>query len=565
MAALSQGRDGGPRSARLPAKVALAVALPLALLGLTELSLRLAGVEPSSERRVSWCKEHAVPEPPFFPVYEADGVRYRLARTESQPHPWPAEKGAGVVRVVALGGSAVHGYGFTRSGAWPDLLEERLAGAWRDREVEVLNLGTIAWSAQQVLVLGTQVLAELDPDLLVVAAGNNELLEWLGARRYLPPGALRRWVWTVTWSRRLRSSAIYSGLASILDAQDHGVWGQTDFSDDEPLAREARAPLGERGRAFAERNFHHDIGRLIERAHEAEVPVLLVAPPVNLRYQPPTWEEDAEGAEAELERAVRALADGHPYQPSARGWAAHRVFAFAEALYEQEHPWAEDWYWRTLERDPAPNRVLPRVRARALSLPADAHLDAHLVVAGLGPDPIVGYERIFDHCHPDPTAHAAIADAIAERVLDELLPGEQVRAPPPRGLDAWLGMEGDYVRDPGTERRAWWVEARASPSTPEAWLRLATVVWHTAEGHCHRGNSPCLQEGFDAAREAVELDPDLCAGWAALGRMGFAIDHLETAPWLSRALSCDPSDARSGWYLRRLERRRAAAGRAEDP
>lgn len=538
---------------RLPLgrRLAFTAGLLVGLLAVTEVALRLLGVQANADRRVSWCREHAPPEPPYFPVLQVDGVDYRAPRIEAQPHPWPADKAPGTRRIVALGGSAVHGYGFTRAGAWPDLLEERLTGAWSDTPVEVLNLGTIAWSAQQLLELTTHVLAELEPDAIVLASGNNELLEWLGARRYLPEPALTRWVWGVTWSRRLRHTATYSAAADAL-AGGPGVWGQTDYSDDVQLDPHDQAVLGEQGRAFAARNYRHDVRRIVELADDQGVPVVIVAPPVNLAYRP----ADPPSPEPEASRSLRAQAgrdlldDPTVVPPDDAIPTAVAAWEWAEALRDQGLPRAQDWYWRALSMDPSPNRALPRVRAIALATPAAATIDGHAVVAELSADGVVDYDLVFDHCHPTPDAHAALAQAIAVALVTQVFPGGAVQTPPPAdGVDAWLRMGQDYVRDPATERAQWLEQVRAAPTTPDDLLLLGTVTWHTTDGHCPSGRTPCLQEGFDALRQAVALDPTHCESWAALGRMGAAIDHPDTERWLTTAVACDPTDARSAWRL----------------
>jgi lysophospholipase L1-like esterase len=520
-----------PQRSGLARRLLFAAVVSSGLLGLTELGLRLAGVEAHADRRVSWCREHIVPSPPFFPTAEVDGLAYRVARTESQPHPWPALKRPGTRRILALGGSAVHGYGFTRAYAWPDRLEEHLAGAWGGVPVEVLNLGTVAWSSQQLLELTKHALVELEPDAIVVMSGNNELLEWLGARRYLPPEELRAWVTGVTWSRRLRSLALYNALADKVEASS-GAWGQTEISDDDSLPVEDQGLLTEADRAFAERNFRHDLGRIRELSEDHGVPLVVVAPPVNLEYAPPEW-------------------------PGTDN-AASRAYARAQELHEQGEPAsAVELYWQALEQDPSPNRVLPRVRQAALDQDATATLDGHAVLEATTLDGVVGWSEVFDHCHPNEGSHEVLAQAIAEVLVEQVFPGGQVQQPPPlTGLDAWSGRQGgDYLRDPETEKRRMLEAARAAAVDAPSQLHLGAVVWHTVNGLCPEGRGPCVDEALSALRAASRADPGSCEAWAGLGRIGFAIDHPETRGWLDQALACDPQDARSAWYRQRLSRR----------
>ncbi len=558
--------------------------LPLAALAVAgEAGLRLAGWQGEPDRVVSWCREHAIPERPYFPRSElADAHRYRTPRVEAQPRPWAdGPPAAGVRRIFAFGGSAVHGYGFTRVGSWPDKLEERLAGAWGEGDVEVINAGVIAFSSQQVLMLAKEALAEHGADALVIYSGNNELLEWFDARRYLPEPALRRWVAGLTWGRRLRASRLYRLGVGLLGGVEVGYWGQTEFTDDEALPWAGRARLGDADRAFAAAAYRYNIGRVLELADAAGVPVVLSTVGVNYEDPPGEFEElsgpEPPAAREALEEAEQRLVAGELEAAEAafeRGFAAWPEaivhYRWAQLLRREGRPEAALVHYRAaVALDENTHRAPAYINAviRELGGRAAALVDGEAVLAGLSEDGITDWDVIYDYCHPRPSAHDALADAFAVALTQTVWPGGQPQRAPKPGrdhVDGWYGPgvdpeNGPDSPDPGTERRQWWTDARAQtdaePESPDAWNARGVVAWHTFHADCARGELPCLEHARAAFAEAAALDPGYCPAWANLGRLEFAVGHPGAGAHLARAAACDPQDARSAWYLQRLEAR----------
>lgn len=102
-----------------------------------------------------------------------------LVRTNSdgfRAHELPtAGKENDEVRIFCLGESTTFGANAaTNETTWPELLEAKLASAFPTRRIRVFNLGmSMATSAYSVALLGTLV-AQLDPDLVIVYHGINE-------------------------------------------------------------------------------------------------------------------------------------------------------------------------------------------------------------------------------------------------------------------------------------------------------------------------------------------------------------------------------------------------------
>jgi len=530
----------------------------LVLLAVAELSLRLAGYRGQPDREVSWCREHAQLQRPFFRAMPLDGQEraYYAPAFAAHPRPFPVKKEEHQRRVFVLGGSAAHGYGFSRNGSFPGRLQELLGPACPGSDVQVINAGTIAASSQQLLMLAKEILTGLEPDLLVVYAGNNELLEWWDWRQYLPPAAHRLFVWNLRLNMRLSRLRSYLWAREALRGAQ--AWGQTSYSDDEALPWEQRARMEESDRAYAAESFERNLGRLLDEAEAAGVPVLLVPVATNWMDPPGIFWHAEDGGEVPqevgelLQRAHDLLA---PLEQSQRRDPA--LAAQVEELFEQAFAqWPEaitQYRWGELYRgqglpalarphlleairlDENPHRAPPYINAITRRLAAERGLpmaDGEQVAAGLSRDGIIGWKQVYDHCHPTMQTHWALAGAVAEVVADEVWPaecaGDGVGEGVSTGLVALEERYGDgqrlgdfmevhlkrgsgvYAADPETEGRKRWQGARvAAPHFDEAerWNELGLLAYHHFQADCRPERGPCLQEALDAFRQALEADP----------------------------------------------------------
>ena len=560
-------------------------ALTLVLFLVTvEVGFRLAGYQGETDRTVSWCREHALNRPPFFSPTEVAGTRAFVPLIEGQPRPFPVEKSANTKRIFAFGGSAVHGYGFTRTGAWPDKLEEQLALAWPGQRVEVVNAGAIAWSSQQILTLVKDVLENYQPDAIVVVSGNNELLEWFDARKYLPPDSLSNWVSSIKRARLLRRSRIYQWLDAQID-EDAGRWGQTEFSDDEALPWRERARMQDSDRSFAVDSYRSNLSRILSEAAAADVPVVLGTVPVNWQEAPASFEfadapDDShreslqeiltlvrEGGGEEADRRLEALLDDMP-----EALFAYEVGRLARELGQIER--ARRWLRESIRLDENPHRALPEINdaIRDMADRAEAFLDIEALLMEESPDGILDFRQIYDYCHLRPDSHTRVANALARVFVDEIWPGGTIHEPADAGdhpLDSWLGEgvlgnDGGYSPNPGRDRFNWWKTAQSktekTPEAAQAWLELARVVWHTFHGICGENRGPCFPEAQVALDVAHGLDPGNCAVQAARARQAYTLNLETTGSLLETTLRCDPSDQRTAWYRERWLMERGGEG-----
>ncbi len=159
----------------------------------------------------------------------------------------PAEKPEGAYRIVCLGGSTTYCTAVERDElAYPAQLERILREVHGDTRVEVLNAGVGGWSSWECLIDLELRILDLDPDLLVVYHGINDVYP-----RFVPPelyrgdltGRVRQWQPGRAWwehSVLLRCIGVKLGFARPNTIQ--GLVHATHFDLDLDACLEANPP-----------------------------------------------------------------------------------------------------------------------------------------------------------------------------------------------------------------------------------------------------------------------------------------------------------------------------------
>ncbi len=311
----------------------LAALVPLALLVGVDLLLRAASLLPPEHPLVFYARSHETHFSPFVAtdrgtleirpdwVAPSDGLRRRACRDCSSGRQFlypgfrPAEIAArrpeAALRVVVLGGSSTFGLYVGAEAAFPARLEARLRAGLGERELEVINLGCPGWATDRILNVLDAVLA-LEPDLLVVYSGHNEMLEgWMGSVPGLTLATRLR-------AGLLRASSLFAWLDHLLSASLRRAEQETSFEEmaavrvGNILAFDPRAvpeaklePPDAAFIRYTVERYAANMARLIERVRAAAVPLLFVLPVANL-VDPPTISLHAPGFEA-LEEFQAAL------------------------------------------------------------------------------------------------------------------------------------------------------------------------------------------------------------------------------------------------------------------
>lgn len=562
----------------------LLVVSPLLLLGAVEIGLRVVGVghDTSYLHRVDVDgRPHLRDNPEFFTLFFPDHLLPRAL-----PFTIPVEKGSDEVRIALLGGSAAMGIPEPAFGLAP-VLEEMLEIRHAGLDVEVMNLANTAINSHVVRRIAED-LAPLDPDVLVVYLGNNEVVGPFGAGTIFTSSVPSRRV--IDLQLFLRSTRVGQLLAHLGDQSGQPVrWRgmemfleQTVAHDDPMLAR-------------VYENFRDNLRAIVDAADRMDVPVVLATVGVNLRHcapfasSPPTVE--AARFEALVQRAdrawERAAADSarvdygaalalHPTHADVHYKLGRLELAAGDTARAVEHlALAREYDTLRFRADATINAIVREVEA-ATSDSRLAEVDGALRV--VSPYGLPGREAFLEHVHLDlagnPTAAQVIAvqveTALAEvfgepthpnwptpnelaqrlaytgyargEVLSQV--GRLLENPPFTGQSDHAEQTGrirseldrlEAARDPDVMRRAWPVIEASIDDEPDAWIRRFRAAAFLGRGLGEWSRAEALMRGI--TRE----QPHFVAAW---NELAFVLDAQERRTdairTYERSLELDP-------------------------
>lgn len=350
-------------------------ALLLALLLLAALEAVLATRVPPPDRTpLPWRTDRAIPWGADLP----NGVhRTWLGQLASRTPP------PGRTRIAVFGSSAVAGVGTTPYHSFPWRLQRRLER--RGLDAEVLNLGLSGHDSGHHRAAVLKALEELQPSIVVVYAGNNELHR-LRIHQHLNPR------WSAEWEEvrlLLERLALYRVLAtrlappppSITHEGLHEIPGRTTAAD----------------RELATHVFRRNLQGILDACRSARVPVVLCTVAQN-DLAPPDYGRHGDTPSHRLHaEAVATLLQGDARQ--------------ARRLFDQSR-----------ELDPAPRRVLPSWNEAVREMSAGVVLcDVEGRLRADAADGMLGEDLFLDGCHFRPAGNERVAE-ILEEALAPLLP-----------------------------------------------------------------------------------------------------------------------------------------------
>ena len=307
-------RPGRRRSLSLLQRVLFSLVALVGVLGLAEGTLRVTGVEGAPDRTTTWFSDHIL-RPPLWFEREQEGSDAGFFAAGQQHHfrPFTKEKTPDVFRIAVFGGSAAHGYGVLEPAAFPHRLQQLLQRALPETEVQVINLGTIAWSSQQLLWAGRRVLRDVEWDLFVFYSGHNELLELSSWKSFKPPAEHRRYTRMLLLNQRLEKLRLYQVMRKLLGKAEpppiplipeggalpssSGLDSSVDpipltpamtLDNLEPVPSSERARIGDLERRYAAKTYTHNVGKLVALAKEKGISSFLINPAPS-DFHDPAW------------------------------------------------------------------------------------------------------------------------------------------------------------------------------------------------------------------------------------------------------------------------------------
>lgn len=389
---------------------------------------------------------------PLF-VAEPEAGEYRIAPARRRffaDEAFPLEKGPRTRRVFVLGGSTVQGRPYSIETSFAEFLELSLIAADDTWDWEVVNCGGISYASYRLVPILDEVLT-YEPDLVIVCTGHNEFLE---DRTY---GHLRDTPGVVKSLSRLRSVVL---LRRLLGRSRRP---RSDGTTGRPLLPAETDPILDyrnglrvyhRDDAWHEgvvAHFEFALRRMVESARAADVPLMFVRPPSNLRDTLPFKSEHPdEMTRAERDQFRRLLdearasyavdpAEGERLLLEALllddGYAAawYELGELRERLGRSIE--AREAYVAARDNDVCPLRMISPLE-RAMSHVAEETdtplFDAFGLLERDCTEGILDSSQLVDHVHPSIDGHRRIADGLvaflAERGDLEPTSGWRTRA-----------------------------------------------------------------------------------------------------------------------------------------
>ncbi len=401
------------------------------------------------------------------------------------------EKDKDCLRILCLGGSTVFGRPFDDRLSFCAFLREALTQLMPGRKVEVINAGGISYASYRC----TKVLQQLLPfnlDLVILCTGHNEFLE---ERSY--PQLSKRPAWLMELSSIASYSTFYNNLTSrLFPPQQMEIPDSVHAILDNPLGlSEYRRDESYHQQVLT--HFKKNLAGMARMCSEAEVPMIMVRPGVNLSACAPFKSAIAESyslQEKELiERTIHelsGLSDQYSlrvlkmmlakYPEYAEGW--YRYGKASLALGNEQD--ARKAFEKALQEDLCPLRMKFEFAAAMLAFCKEEGipcLDVDSRLRLLSEQGSPGDKEFWDHVHPRPWVHVLMARWLMEIMKES-------------GLVSWQAEPFERVFLAIQASLASRIDAKERGA---ALMNLAKVM----------GWSGKTRESYQLAKEAISLAP----------------------------------------------------------
>lgn len=386
---------------------AIVLALPFALLGGVELTLRATGFgldrEPlfiaSPQQRAFLQANPRVVTRFFTDPAQAPSVSIETAF-------FAAHKPQGGLRVFVQGESSAAGFPYGLGAALAGVLDRRLEQAFPEREIEVISTALAAVNSYALVDFADEIIAQR-PDAVLVYVGHNEFLGILGVgstmRLAASPALTRTFLAVRDWRLFQLLSRAYAKLrtapAAPVVSADESLMSR--------VAGERSIRLNSATFDSGIRQFEANLGRLLERYRSAGIPVLVGTLVSNERDQVPL-----------------AILAGD--ESEAAGAAKTAYYAAQDDERAGHHDAARDGYAWARDLDPLRFRapaVFNEIIRRVAALHGATVVDVHAAFAASSEHGLIGAKLLLEHVHPNLDGYFLLADAFYDALLAEGLTG----------------------------------------------------------------------------------------------------------------------------------------------
>ena len=381
--------------------------IPLLFFAMLELALRIGGYGHNYETFIS----SADYNPRMLYLNPEIAFKYfdNLGASNILPDGFYKEKKEGTFRIFVLGESSAAGFPYNSNCSFPSHLKRKLKLLYPGRPFEVVNLGASAINSYTMADIFPDVLGQ-KPDLILIYAGHNE---YYGAQGVASSGRVSGSPWLVKLMLGLRNfktvelfrSIVRSIKGSLASEKNEGTnpvlidgFKIRTSSLMEEMVSDAYIPFQSETYNDGIVQFEENLSYILEKARDANVPVIIGTLASNLRDQKPFASDNPEQfnkAVAKYNKAIELL------NKNDRSGA---LKMFVEA---------KEYDGVRFRAPEAINKTIKQLAGK-FSLP---FVDIDSLFKALSPYGITGSNLICDHLHPNFYGYRLMADEYLKVII----------------------------------------------------------------------------------------------------------------------------------------------------
>ncbi len=381
------------------------LAIPIVVLALFEIGLRLGNYGGDTRLFVSKPNESS----PYLGLNENVGSRY-FHRDSFLPTPrkdlFLKKKPENGYRIFVLGGSTTAGFPYGNNLTFPRILHRRLANAFPEKHIEVVNCAFTAINSYTLLDFMDEILKQ-QPDLLLVYAGHNEYYGALGAASMESVGRQR---WFVKVYLQLQHLKMFLWLRNSITDVRAALFARDVERDPtrtimSRIVKNKSIPFGSKLYKKGLNQFRGNMQEIINKADKAGVPIVLSQVVSNIRDHEPF------------------ISVTTPESPSAKN-----VYNQAQTLErEGEFEQAKTLYYNAKDYDALRFRASEDLNIILNKLAETNELPLvpmqHYFEAN-SPHGLVGNNLMWEHLHPKRSGYFLMAEAFFNVIRGKNLIGD---------------------------------------------------------------------------------------------------------------------------------------------
>lgn len=299
-------------------------------------------------------------------------------------------------RIIVMGESTTAGWPYPNNVLFSRVLNQRLADAFPEQYIEVVNVAISAINSYTLLDLLDEVLAQ-QPDAILIYTGHNEFYGALGVASTESLGKFRPFVMLYLSLQRVKTvELLENGIAAARRWAGRVLHGQ---AAGDPYGTLMGRMIGETHIAYgspdydlAKRQFKTNMNEIFAKAKAAGVPIVISEVVSNVRDHAPfvsTSSSTALPADIVYRWAQMLEADGK--------------YELARGAYY----WAKDLDALRFRASEDFNEIIHQIAGqyRAPVVPMKTYFEAE------SPNGLIGHDLMLEHLHPNVEGHFIMSEA----------------------------------------------------------------------------------------------------------------------------------------------------------